>query len=269
MIAFGTREQADRTRRELRDPETGIAGAKSEWMLSGANPTDSPTIFLVEQGANSVLPAHYHRNNQFQLFVGGSGKIGARSLGPITVHYAGAYTAYGPLAAGPAGLLYFTIRPAHEIGANYVRGAANWPAGPRQHATSSLLTLPDPNVVARFDGPRVTTLFENEKLGLCAEIIQLPADTLLQSPPPGHALAHFVVVLDGELVVQARTGMPSVVRLGRWESLCRSQKDPWPLISAGGEGAQLVRLAMPPQDPAYGDTSIGAATHHACSPKPA
>src|SRR3546814_2657233 len=43
----------------------------------------------------------------------------------ITIHYAGAFTGYGPLIAGPEGLSYFTIRSIHEEGANILPHAAS------------------------------------------------------------------------------------------------------------------------------------------------
>ena len=95
MIRLGLRATADRTRRvQVHSPE--LHGVKAEWMVSDADPLLSPTVFLVEQPAGMVLPAHFHRNNQFQLVVAGSGKIGPTRLEPVTIHYAGACTAYGP-----------------------------------------------------------------------------------------------------------------------------------------------------------------------------
>ena len=89
---------------------------KSDWMDSGDAPELSPTVFLVEQGANVSLRTHFHRNNQFQLFVRGGGAIGPHKLGALTVHYAGAYTGYGPLVADVRGLAYFTLRSVFETG---------------------------------------------------------------------------------------------------------------------------------------------------------
>src|SRR5688572_4441868 len=85
-------------------------------MESGNDPRLSPTVFLVEQPPNTTLQPHFHRQNQFQLFVGGGGTFGRAPLQPITVHYAGAYTAYGPLVAAGQGIQYFTIRPVCESG---------------------------------------------------------------------------------------------------------------------------------------------------------
>src|SRR5678816_3651970 len=91
---------------------------KSEWMANvtgGSGDAElSPTVFLVEQAPNVSLRTHFHRQNQFQIFVRGSGTIGRHPLGPLMVHYAGAYSGYGPLVAGPEGLAYFTLRTVFE-----------------------------------------------------------------------------------------------------------------------------------------------------------
>ena len=80
-------------------------------MDSGDDPTLSPTVALIEQPAGFEFMPHFHRQNQFQVFVGGSGSLGRHALAPVVVHYAGAYTGYGPLLAGPEGIQYFTLRP--------------------------------------------------------------------------------------------------------------------------------------------------------------
>jgi len=108
-------------------------------MTSDAAPLLAPMIFLVEQPAGLVLPGHFHRSNHFQVFAAGAGKIGPKTLEPIIIHCAGAYTAYGRLAAGPDGLKYLMIRPALERGVQMVAEtpAVEWPKGPRVHATGN------------------------------------------------------------------------------------------------------------------------------------
>jgi hypothetical protein len=82
-----------------------------------------PMAFLVEQPPGSVVDAHFHEANQFQLVVAGGGLLGRHEVGPIAVHYSNAYSAYGPLAAGPEGLWYFTLRNGYDRGAQYLPGA--------------------------------------------------------------------------------------------------------------------------------------------------
>ncbi len=142
MIATGTRAHWQKKRRAYED-YNGLY--KGEWMETGDDPQLSPTVFMVEMQANTSTPPHFHRNNQFQVVVKGGGSIGPHALGEVTVHYAGAYTGYGPLVAGDAGLSYITLRPVFETGAQWipaqrdqmVRGPKHQTTGPITHLTSA------------------------------------------------------------------------------------------------------------------------------------
>jgi hypothetical protein len=86
----------------------------------GQNPPQAgaplPMLYLVEQDANTTIPTHFHQVTQFQVAVAGSGRLGAQALSPVTLHYASAFTGYGPLAASSEGLSYFTARNAFDPG---------------------------------------------------------------------------------------------------------------------------------------------------------
>ena len=114
MITLGTQAHAQARRRAI--PVAESVFYKGEWMESGEDPWLSPTVFLAEQPPNYTLETHFHRQNQFQLVVEGSATLGRETLAPVTVHYAGAYTGYGPLISGPEGVKYFTIRPVFDTG---------------------------------------------------------------------------------------------------------------------------------------------------------
>jgi len=244
MIALGTRSTADRTRRiQVHSPE--LHGVKSEWMISDADPVLSPTVFLVEQPAGMVLPAHFHRNNQFQLIVGGAGKIGPAKLQPVTIHYAGANTAYGPLAAGPDGLMYFTIRPVLESGLNIVAETPNadWPAGPRVHATSKPVPIMTVEELRQISVIQTTSGITGDG-GLRADIVLLPPGAELLLSPPAAAQGTFAVVLAGSISVAGTW-------LQVWESAFFSGDEPNATIVAGPTGAQTVMLSVPHLDAAY------------------
>ncbi len=65
--------------------------------------------------------AHYHQQDQFQLVVGGHGTLGLHDIKPVTVHFAGAHTAYGPIRASQdEGVYYFTLRNGFDPGARFM-----------------------------------------------------------------------------------------------------------------------------------------------------
>ena len=73
MIALGRKALADVRRRPV--PVVNDTFHKGEWMETGTDPHLSPTVFLAEQPPHCELLTHFHRQNQFQLFVDGTGTI--------------------------------------------------------------------------------------------------------------------------------------------------------------------------------------------------
>lgn len=242
MIVIGTRVHGQRRRRPI--PVLDYTFHKSEWLESGEDPVLSPTSFLVEQPPNSTLVAHFHRQNQYQVFVAGGGRIGRTELAPVTVHYAGAYTGYGPLVAGDEGIRYFTIRPVCESG--YVRAddRASMRPGPKRHAVSAPVARPAPEVLAALVEPRVETLIPPAPDGLGATALQIGRDGVgrIVHLPASQGL--FVVVIAGALRHDGQV-------LGEWEQVFVSADTEPPPLQAGPDGVQCLILHTPPLDPAY------------------
>lgn len=244
MIAFGRRSTGEAMRRDLQLRD-GHVGKKGEWMESGEDKLLSPTVFLIEQPPNATISAHFHHNNQFQVFIEGSGKIGPRALAPVTVHYAGAYTAYGPIFAGSEGLKYFTLRTVCERGAIVVaRSEGLWPDGPRRHATSKPVTVYDPAELLALGEPATTEVLPRAEDGLAAASIALPPNGAMPPVEIGMGEGVFLVVLAGAVDAGGE-------RLGERESLYVSADEPFPAIVAGDAGAQLLTLIPPRRDPVY------------------
>jgi hypothetical protein len=85
-----------------------------------------PMAFLVEQDPGSTAQSHYHQQDQFQLVVGGHGTLGLHEIRPLTVHFTGAHTAYGPIKADPTdGVWYFTLRNGFDPGARFMTKPEN------------------------------------------------------------------------------------------------------------------------------------------------
>jgi oxalate decarboxylase/phosphoglucose isomerase-like protein (cupin superfamily) len=104
-----------------------------------------PMAFLVEQDPGSTASAHYHQQDQFQLVVDGHGIMGTHEVGPVTVHFTGAYTAYGPIRADKeAGVHYFTLRNGFDPGARFT--------GPAIVTQPDCTILVPPGWSARIDG---------------------------------------------------------------------------------------------------------------------
>lgn len=175
--------------------------------VAGAN---LPMAYLVEQAPGQTVHAHYHQVDQFQLFVGGSGRIGTHALEGVAVHYAGAHSPYGPIVAGEAGVNYMTLRSRWDPGAQWMPDAA--PAlralPQRQHVAftsaplSGLGQPPAPGVSVQQIMPR-------DAFGASAELVRAGAGSPLHAEPAGSG-GMFWFVLAGGL----RLADGSVLRRG-------------------------------------------------------
>ncbi|HEY8357467.1 MAG TPA: hypothetical protein VIL30_08380 [Ramlibacter sp.] len=245
MIVVGSQEHGLSRRRHLRLPN-GFEYFKGEWLEAGQDPGLSPTMFLVEQGPHSTLAPHFHRENEFQVVVQGGGKFGAHDVHAVMVHYAGAYTGYGPIVAGDQGLSYFTIRSVFEQGAVFLpEGRDQMVRGPkRQMHSKCYLEAGDQELRART-ATEVQPLFPPQPDGVAATRILLPPGGAGEAAGTGRG-GQFVMVIAGSLVYQQRT-------LTRWETVFLSPDEgPLPL-QAGAGGADVLCLTLAVTATEYSD----------------
>lgn len=80
-----------------------------------------PQIFLVDYPGKpgvAVRP-HFHSVDQFQVFWKGE-SVGRHNIRPYFVHYADAYTSYGPIVDNGDGVTYMTVRVRPDSGPKYM-----------------------------------------------------------------------------------------------------------------------------------------------------
>ena len=165
-----------------------------------------PMAFLVEQDPGTTASAHYHQQDQFQLVVGGHASLGLHDVRPVTVHFTGAHTAYGPIRASQdEGVWYFTLRNGFDPGARFMtmpenrvalraipgRGHRESVAGPLPAATSPSETLlgPDPD-------------------GMTAWRYRLDRGASINGPDPAQGRGQYWVVTEGSLTRDGETLPP-------------------------------------------------------------
>lgn len=242
MITYGTKALGAQRRRAI--DVAGDLFHKGEWMDSGQAPGLAPTVFLVEQGPDILLQPHFHRRNQFQLFVDGEGTLGPERIRPVTIHYAGAFTGYGPIRSGPAGLKYFTIRSAFESGlVPATEARQHMVRGPKRHAQAHVGAPLDAAQLAALQQVRRRDVIE-ANAGLGAELLQLPPLAVAAVAPLAASPGQFVVVLSGV----ARVGE---VELQPWESAFVPATDGAVQLAAGPGGAEVLALHIPQQAADY------------------
>jgi hypothetical protein len=89
---------------------TQLAGPlpEDETVPDGA---DVPQVFFSAlDGDREPVGVHWHRVDEFQLFVAGSGAMGRHDLQRVSIHYADAFVPYGPITPGTEGLTMLTLR---------------------------------------------------------------------------------------------------------------------------------------------------------------
>jgi hypothetical protein len=156
-----------------------------------------PMAFLVEQDPGSTASAHYHQQDQFQLVVGGRGTLGLHEVQPVTVHFTGAHTAYGPIRASQdEGICYFTLRNGFDPGARFMTVPENRLAlraiANRVHREAVAGPLSAPTTPAE-------TLLGPDPYGLTAWRYSLGAGETVTGPNPAQGRGQYWVVTNGSL----------------------------------------------------------------------
>ncbi len=237
MPLIGTREDALANRRLAPGYPTFRSDFLSEEAPSGTRRGNGK---LVEQDPLTTLGAHFHYVNQFQVVVSGSGKIGRYEVRPITVQYAGAYTAYGPLRAGPEGLGYLVLRDA------IIPGLALMPS---EIAKLDRSTTRRYFMAGATDQARAAALVETgqgtehvfhaqEDDGLAASIYRLPPGQTYLGRRPASGGGQFHVVTSGTAICNSQE---------YWPLCCifsNANEEPLRLV-AGSTGVEIVFMQFP------------------------
>lgn len=156
-----------------------------------------PMAFLVEQDPGSVAHAHYHQADQFQVVVRGRATLGTHGVAPVTVHFAGAYTAYGPIQASEDGVHYFTLRNGFDPGARFMERAehrAALRAIPSRRHREAVAGPIEP-----LTSPGMATLLPANPNGPGAWRYRLDAGERLKGPNPVSGAGQYWLVLSGSL----------------------------------------------------------------------
>lgn len=246
MLLVGTREFAQSVRK-LGQLHNGMQYWRNDFFKSSDEDVCTPQCYLVEQFPGGVNPTHFHVQNQFQLFTRGEGTIGRspKPLQAFTVHYAGAYTGYGPIVAGPEGVDYITMRAFRDPGAKFVPQQRELlRAGPKRHWASDALTPMEVGALEALASPVIEVVHAPDADGLAVEQIRLPAHASVDVQIAPAAVAMFLVVIQGAIERDGR-------RLANLENLFVSAHDAPCRISTGDSPAEVLALHMPAHDPAY------------------
>jgi hypothetical protein len=232
---------------------TGLIGVNRNTIKPGETPPAEdalhPVAFLVEKRPGGVTRPHFHRADQYQVVVGGSGKMGLHDTGSVAVHYTDAYSAYGAIVAADDGIAWLTLRPGWDPGAKYMENPDNRAElrasrGRHTHweATTDLLPPLGAEPLKAVTDITSTQILEGEH-GLATWRYQVPPGASLTGPEPSAGGGQFWVVLTGMLsaagsaplgvnscifVAPADGALNAIAGSGGAEALCLQFRVPFP-----------------------------------------
>ncbi len=225
---------------------TSFIGVNRNTIKPGEAPPDEdalhPVAFLVEKRPGGVTRPHFHRADQYQVVVGGSGKMGLHDTGSIAVHYTDAFSAYGPIVAADDGIAWFTLRPGWDPGAKYMENPDNRAelrASRGRHTHWEAVTDPVPPLpeAALLAATAIACeqVLEGEH-GLATWRYRLPPGAALCGPDPSIGGGQFWLVLGGALSPSgaALLGVNSTIFVGPTDGALS--------ITAGPSGAEALCL---------------------------
>lgn len=195
-----------------------------------------PQAYLVEQPADATIPAHYHDTDQYQVFINGNAVFGKKSIGPLTVHFAGGHTPYGPILTHDEATHFFTLR-------------AHWDGGgkPMPENRSNLQPVRRVYRLARDVDISATTQATREVIptepdGLGTSVFRMHAHQTVSLDLPVAGGGQYALVLDGTAVHDGAT-------LATHSCLYRYPHEDPLSITAGPAGATVLLLQFPRLEP--------------------
>jgi rubredoxin len=205
-----------------------------------ASKMDGPQCFRVEQPPGSVVETHFHVADEFQLIALGGGRLGRHGLMPLSVHYSGAYTPYGPIVADATdGVVYFTLRPRRDPGALFLpaeRGKLK-PAAKRFFMAEQDEGVIASSALASLDAPSLVSAYGPDVTGAAAWRATLgPGQRLTPPKPAGDG--YFIVVAEGGWEHDGAV-------LPQWSCAFAGQGETPPVLLAGPDGLDAIILQFP------------------------
>lgn len=165
---------------------------------------EAPTAFLAQYDPGDNSCTHFHQVDQFQILVKGKGTLGRHRVEPYYVHFARAYTPYGPLHADEeTGWTFMTLRTRYDPGAQRLPGALPKLEAVRDRKPWQVTSM------ARFPARACgINVLQNPDIkddrGLYVRAVTMPPRTSMTAPLPSDGAGQYVVAVKGTLVHEDR-----------------------------------------------------------------
>jgi hypothetical protein len=206
-----------------------------------------PQAFLVQMAVNKTSPAHFHGVEQFQVMFGAPGAWYQRTpVESMMVHYADAFTTYGPFGTQGEEMEFFTLRPRHNEITGVMphdraklRGRGRGRG--RGHRNIHSAVAPAEVEGNRRMGPgetRVEPVIPGDEDGLAVWLLRAGPNADLVPPDPKGSGGQYWCVVGGEVRVDGGT---SVRQSLHWVAPGESSMS----LTAGDAGFELLVLQFP------------------------
>lgn len=208
-----------------------------------------PQATMSDLNPHETIVPHFHGVTMFQLFVAGSGTIGAQRkvLEPLTIQFKDHHTAYGPVIAGPQGLSFTALRMVTGNSEPTYLHKEGYREKLRPSRRRNLTSAPvkfsiEPVLKARTEVAWEPLIDESDD-GMAAHIVRLGAGMSATGPDPRSAGGYYIFVGNGSLV-HAGEDLPL------WSMVVVEPNEKGFEIRAGSQGLEALVLQYPREEPA-------------------
>lgn len=204
---------------------------------------EGPQATMSELRAHESVVPHFHGVTMYQLFIAGSGTIGAKlqEIKPLTIQFKDHHTAYGPIVAGPQGVSFVALRmklgnskPVYLDKPGY---RDELKPSKRRNLTSKPVQFSIEPVMADKKEVEWETLLQDDD-GMHAQIVRMGSGMSVKGPDPKAFGGYYVFVGNGSLVHAGET-------LPLWSMVVVDTNESEFVLQAGPRGVEALVLQYP------------------------
>ena len=198
----------------------------------------APTCYIAESTPGRKNLTHYHTTDQFQVVCRGKGTLGRREIGFGAIHFARAYTPYGPLDYG-ADLGFFAVRARRDEGNKIMPAARKELEAIPDRKPWQVSAMPDFDLNPGPSGVAMKAVEGvKDERGLAAYSMVMKAGAAGHSIDPSKGDGQCILVMKGGILHEgALKNDPAMI----WVD----NNDPPFRLLAGPQGATLLILNFP------------------------
>jgi len=247
VVAYEDAKSAQKTRR----------GTTRTPFLGSIDTPQLPVAFLSQGDPDRVIRPHWHVVDQFQVIVGGNGRLGRHEVDPYYVHFSRAYTPYGPLVgSSKTGISFFTMRARYDPGAQYLpesRERLRQIADRHPWQISQKITFPSGTSGTHAGAINLQKVPGMEDdVGLSAYSLSMGARETTIAPNPSNSGGQFILVVKGSLWYGEKEHRA-------YTTVFSTPGDDAFHVEAGTDGLQAIVLSFPRANTGVAAASIAAA----------